>query len=148
MEILSAGGHFELVIDLSAEVGVRHTVLETRLFAATNLTGSLHTPEGCRHHDVPHPTFASTSSAHGLNSPAQFSTHQSTQHPVSLYAATKMANGGMAHAYAHQYAPAHGAELLCLLQAVGQARHGTVRVDTDDHRGPSYRSLQLRPDAA
>jgi UDP-glucuronate 4-epimerase len=70
---------------------------------ASNITGFLHVLEGCRHHGVEHLVFASTSSVYGANTKMPFSEHQSTEHPLTLYAATKKANEQMAHSYAHLY---------------------------------------------
>jgi UDP-glucuronate 4-epimerase len=70
---------------------------------SSNVTGFLHVLEGCRRHDVEHLVFASTSSVYGANTRMPFSEHQPTEHPLTLYAATKKANEQMAHAYAHLY---------------------------------------------
>jgi UDP-glucuronate 4-epimerase len=69
----------------------------------SNLVGFLNILEGCRHHQVEHLVFASSSSVYGLNSQMPFSVHHNVDHPISLYAATKKANELMAHTYAHLY---------------------------------------------
>jgi len=103
MEALFAGRTFERVVHLAAQAGVRHSVTDPHAYVAANVTGFLHVLEGCRHHGVPHLAYASTSSVYGLNTRMPFSPHHGTQHPVSLYAATKQANELMAHSYSHLY---------------------------------------------
>jgi UDP-glucuronate 4-epimerase len=103
METCFAATRFDRVIHLAAQAGVRHSLTDPHAYAAGNLTGFLHVLEGCRHQGVGHLIFASSSSVYGLNGALPFSPHHGTQHPVSLYAATKQANEAMAHAYAHLY---------------------------------------------
>lgn len=85
------------------QAGVRYTATNPHLYVSSNVTGFLHILEGCRHHGVEHLVFASTSSVYGANTTMPFSEHQSTEHPLTLYAATKKANEQMAHSYAHLY---------------------------------------------
>ena len=97
------------VINLAAQAGVRYAAENPHIYVASNVTGFLHILEGCRHHGVEHLVFASTSSVYGANTVMPFSEHQSTEHPLTLYAATKKANEQMAHSYAHLYGiPATG----------------------------------------
>ena len=91
------------VINLAAQAGVRYAAENPHIYAASNVTGFLHILEGCRQHSVEHLVFASTSSVYGANTAMPFSEHQSTEHPLTLYAATKKANEQMAHSYAHLY---------------------------------------------
>lgn len=91
------------VINLAAQAGVRYAAQNPHVYVASNVTGFLHILEGCRHHGVEHMVFASTSSVYGANRQMPFSEHQSTEHPLTLYAATKKANEQMAHSYAHLY---------------------------------------------
>ncbi|MBA2238475.1 MAG: NAD-dependent epimerase [Lysobacter sp.] len=91
------------VINLAAQAGVRYAALNPHVYVASNVTGFLHLLEGCRHHGVEHLVFASTSSVYGANTNMPFSEHQSAEHPLTLYAATKKANEQMAHSYAHLY---------------------------------------------
>ena len=91
------------VINLAAQAGVRYAARNPHVYVESNVTGFLHVLEGCRHHGVEHLVFASTSSVYGANTDMPFSEHQSTEHPLTLYAATKKANEAMAHSYAHLY---------------------------------------------
>ncbi|QDE40400.1 NAD-dependent epimerase [Luteibacter pinisoli] len=93
----------ERVIHLAAQAGVRYAAQNPHVYVASNVTGFLHILEGCRHHGVQHLVFASTSSVYGANRAMPFSEHRSTEHPLTLYAATKKANEQMAHSYAHLY---------------------------------------------
>ncbi len=91
------------VINLAAQAGVRYAAENPHVYVASNVTGFLHILEGCRHHGVEHLVFASTSSIYGADLAMPFSEHQSTDHPLTLYAASKKADEAMAHAYAHLY---------------------------------------------
>ena len=91
------------VVHLAAQAGVRYAAENPHVYVKSNVTGTLHILEGCRHHGVEHLVFASTSSVYGANTEMPFSEHQSTEHPLTLYAATKKANEQMAHSYAHLY---------------------------------------------
>ncbi|MCL4703016.1 MAG: NAD-dependent epimerase [Burkholderiales bacterium] len=90
-------------INLAAQAGVRYAAENPHVYVSTNVTGFLHVLEGCRHHGVEHLVFASTSSVYGANTNMPFSEHQHTEHPLTLYAASKKANEQMAHAYAHLF---------------------------------------------
>jgi UDP-glucuronate 4-epimerase len=91
------------VVHLAAQAGVRYAASNPHAYVSSNINGFLHIIEGCRHHGVEHLVFASTSSVYGANTTMPFSEHQSTEHPLTLYAATKKANEMMAHSYAHLY---------------------------------------------
>jgi len=91
------------VVNLAAQAGVRYAAENPHVYISSNVTGFLHVLEGCRHHGVEHLVFASTSSVYGANTSMPFSEHQSTEHPLTLYAASKKANEMMAHSYAHLY---------------------------------------------
>src|SRR5690606_22120705 len=91
------------VINLAAQAGVRYAAENPHVYVSSNVTGFLHLLEGCRHHGVEHLVFASTSSVYGANTKMPFSEHDHTEHPLTLYAATKKANEMMAHSYAHLY---------------------------------------------
>lgn len=94
---------FDVVINLAAQAGVRYSLENPTAYAESNLMGFLNILEGCRSIKVKHLIYASSSSVYGLNSSLPFSEQQSTEHPVSLYAATKKANEMMAHSYSHLY---------------------------------------------
>lgn len=91
---------FDMVVNLAAQAGVRYSLINPYAYAETNLMGFLNILEGCRHHQVKHLVFASSSSVYGANTRMPFSVHDNVDHPVSLYAATKKANELMAHTYA------------------------------------------------
>jgi UDP-glucuronate 4-epimerase len=91
------------VINLAAQAGVRYAAENPHVYVSSNITGFLHILEGCRMHAVEHLVFASTSSVYGANTRMPFSEHQGTEHPLTLYAASKKANEMMAHSYAHLY---------------------------------------------
>jgi len=94
---------FQRVIHLGAQAGVRYSIDNPHAYADANLTGHLNILEGCRHHKIEHLLYASSSSVYGLNRKMPFSTDDSVDHPVSLYAATKKANELMSHTYSHLY---------------------------------------------
>ena len=96
-------GHFSAVMHLAAQAGVRHSIDNPYAYTDSNLTGFSHVLEGCRRARVAHLVFASSSSVYGANTRQPFSEHDSVDHPLSLYAATKKANELMAHSYAHLY---------------------------------------------
>jgi UDP-glucuronate 4-epimerase len=92
------------VIHLAAQAGVRYAAENPHVYVSSNVSGFLHVLEGCRHHGVEHLVYASTSSVYGANLAMPFSEHMPTEHPLTLYAATKKANEMMAHSYAHLFA--------------------------------------------
>ncbi|MFT5706043.1 MAG: UDP-glucuronate 4-epimerase [Oceanospirillaceae bacterium] len=94
---------FDRVIHLAAQAGVRYSIENPHAYADSNLVGHLNILEGCRHTKVKHLVYASSSSVYGLNTKTPFSTADSVDHPVSLYAATKKSNELMAHSYSHLY---------------------------------------------
>lgn len=100
---LFAHEKFNRVIHLAAQAGVRYSLENPFAYADSNLIGYLNILEGCRHNHVEHLLYASSSSVYGLNRKMPFSTDDSVEHPVSLYAATKKANELMAHTYSHLY---------------------------------------------
>ena len=91
------------VIHLAAQAGVRYSLENPHAYIDANLQGFMNILEGCRHNDVAHLAYASSSSVYGGNAQMPFSEHHSVNHPVSLYAATKKANELMAHTYSHLY---------------------------------------------
>ncbi len=91
------------VIHLGAQAGVRYGMENPHAYVDSNIVGTLHVLEGCRHNGVEHLVFASSSSVYGANTSMPFSVHQNVDHPLSIYAASKKANELMAHTYAHLY---------------------------------------------
>lgn len=100
---LFANEKFDRVIHLAAQAGVRYSLDNPLTYVDSNLLGHMTILEGCRHHQVEHLVYASSSSVYGMNKKMPFSTEDSVDHPVSLYAATKKANELMSHTYSHLY---------------------------------------------
>lgn len=98
-----AENSFDVVVNLAAQAGVRYSLTNPHAYVDANLTGFVNVLEGCRHNDVKHLVYASSSSVYGGNTTMPFSIHHNVDHPVSLYAATKKANELMAHTYSHLY---------------------------------------------
>ena len=94
---------FSRVVHLAAQAGVRYSLTNPRAYTESNITGFLNILEACRHAQIPHLTYASSSSVYGGGTSMPFSTSQSVDHPLSLYAATKKSNELMAHTYSHLY---------------------------------------------
>lgn len=94
---------FDYVIHLAAQAGVRYSLKNPQAYVDSNLIGFMNVLEACRTFPPRHLIFASSSSVYGLNSHVPFSENQNTDHPVSLYAATKKANEALAHSYAHLF---------------------------------------------
>ena len=94
---------FDSVVNLAAQAGVRYSIENPLAYINTNIVGFGHILEGCRHNNVGHLVYASSSSVYGSNTKMPFSVHDNIDHPMSLYAASKKANELMAHAYSHLY---------------------------------------------
>ncbi len=103
MNALFAREKPERVIHLAAQAGVRYSLENPHAYVDSNLQGFMNILEGCRHHNVEHLVYASSSSVYGSNTALPFDESQNVDHPISLYAATKKANELMAHAYSHLY---------------------------------------------
>ena len=103
MERLFKENSFDQVVNLAAQAGVRYSLENPKAYVDSNLSGFLNILEGCRHTQVAHLIYASSSSVYGLNTRMPFSVHDNVDHPLSLYAASKKANELMAHAYSHLY---------------------------------------------
>ncbi len=103
MEKLFKEEAFEKVIHLAAQAGVRYSIDNPHAYIESNIVGTLHILEGCRHNEVQHLVYASSSSVYGANTNMPFSTHQNVDHPLALYGATKKANELMAHSYSSLY---------------------------------------------
>jgi UDP-glucuronate 4-epimerase len=94
---------FDRVVHLAAQAGVRYSIENPHAYADSNLVGFLNILEGCRHNQVEHLVYASSSSVYGANETIPFSENDNIDHPVSLYAASKKANEAMAHSYSQLY---------------------------------------------
>ena len=103
MSDLFASEGFDRVINLAAQAGVRYSLKNPHAYIDSNIVGFTNILEGCRHHDVQHLVYASSSSVYGANESMPFSVHDNVDHPLSLYAASKKANELMAHTYSHLY---------------------------------------------
>lgn len=103
VEHLFAAERFNRVVNLAAQAGVRYSLTNPHAYIQANLVGFGNILEGCRHYDIEHLVYASSSSVYGANTHMPFSVHDNVDHPVSLYAASKKANELMAHSYSHLY---------------------------------------------
>jgi UDP-glucuronate 4-epimerase len=103
MPALFAESGFDVVINLAAQAGVRHSLTHPHVYIDSNVLGYLNILEGCRYNGVKHLVYASSSSVYGANTSTPFSVHDNIDHPISLYAATKKSNELMAHTYSHLY---------------------------------------------
>lgn len=103
VEALFEREKFDVVINLAAQAGVRHSLTHPQEYIDYNITGFLSILEACRTRPVKHLIYASSSSVYGLNTGMPFSVGHNVDHPVSLYAATKKSNELMAHTYAHLF---------------------------------------------
>ena len=127
---------FDVVVNLAAQAGARYSIKNPSAYIDSNLVGFANILEGCRHNDVKHLIYASSSSVYGLNTKQPFSVHDGTNHPVSLYAATKKANELMAHAYSYLYKlPTTGLRFFTVYGPYGRpdmALHKFTKAITDD----------------
>jgi len=103
MEKIFKTKKFDVVVNLAAQAGVRYSIQNPHAYVESNLVGFINVLECCRHNEVKHLVFASSSSVYGANTNMPFSVHHNIDHPISLYAATKKSNELMAHAYSHLY---------------------------------------------
>jgi UDP-glucuronate 4-epimerase len=103
VEVLFKAHQFDGVVNLAAQAGVRYSIENPLAYINTNMVGFGHILEGCRHSNVGHLVYASSSSVYGSNTKMPFSIHDNVDHPLSLYAASKKANELMAHTYSHLY---------------------------------------------
>jgi UDP-glucuronate 4-epimerase len=103
LEKIFKNDHFDVVVNLAAQAGVRYSLKNPHAYVDANIVGFVNILECCRHYGVKHLVFASSSSVYGANTKMPFSVHHNIDHPVSLYAASKKANELMAHTYSHLY---------------------------------------------
>jgi len=133
--------HFDVVVHLAAQAGVRYSIDHPEAYIESNLIGFFHILEACRHHPVEHLVYASSSSVYGGNRKVPFSVEDPVDHPVSLYAATKKSNELLAHSYAKLYdIPSTGLRFFTVYGPAGRpdmfyfsatntlARGGTIRI--------------------
>ena len=129
MADLFAVEKFDLVVNLAAQAGVRHSLDHPEDYIQSNIVGFANVLEGCRHNKVKHLVFASSSSVYGLNTKMPFSIHDNVDHPISLYAASKKiqrTDGPLLQPSVQS--ALHGATILYGVRAVGTPRHGLVSV--------------------
>ncbi len=100
---LFASNKFDVVINLAAQAGVRYSITNPEAYIESNIVGFLNILEACRHNEIQHLVYASSSSVYGMNGSMPFSVHDNVDHPISLYAASKKSNELMAHTYSHLY---------------------------------------------
>lgn len=103
LKALFAKHRFKLVFNLAAQAGVRYSLSNPQAYVRSNLDGFVNLLECCRHHQIEHLVFASSSSVYGAVTKMPFSVHQNVDHPLSLYAATKKSNELLAHSYSHLF---------------------------------------------
>ena len=103
MQAIFEENNFDRVFNSAAQVGVRYSVEKPHAYIDSNLVGFVNILEGCRHTNVEHLVYASSSSVYGANTNMPFSVHHNVDHPISLYAATKKSGELMAHTYSHLY---------------------------------------------
>lgn len=121
MERLFAQYHFDLVVNLAAQAGVRHSITDPDVYIQSNIFGFYNILECCRRYPVEHLIYASSSSVYGNNEKVPYSTDDKVDHPVSLYAATKKSNELMAHAYSKLYnIPATGLRFFTVYGPAGR----------------------------
>lgn len=121
LERLFSEEHFEIIVNLAAQAGVRYSIENPRAYLESNLVGFFNILECCRHHRVDHLVYASSSSVYGGNEKVPFSESDRVDRPVSLYAATKKSNELMAYAYSKLYRiPATGLRFFTVYGPMGR----------------------------
>ena len=130
-ELFAAEG-FRRVVHLGAQPGVRHSIAKPFPYVQSNILGTLTVLEGCRHSEVEHLVFASTSSVYGANTRLPFSVREGADHPLSLYAATKKSGEMMAHSYASLYGlPVTGLRFFTVYGPFGRPDMAVFRFTRD-----------------
>ena len=126
--------HFDVVVNLAAQAGVRYSIENPDAYIQSNLIGFYNILEACRHHPVMHLVYASSSSVYGGNKKVPFSTDDRVDNPVSLYAATKKSNELMAHCYSKLYnIPSTGLRFFTVYGPAG--RYGLFRLHQQALKG-------------
>lgn len=103
LPVLFKNENFDIVVNLAAQAGVRYSIENPEVYIDSNIVGFLNILECCRHNNIKHLLYASSSSVYGQNEKVPFSVEDNVDHPISLYAATKKSNELMAHTYSHLY---------------------------------------------
>lgn len=103
LDLLFSEHHFDRVINLAAQAGVRYSLENPKAYITANVMGFMNILENCRHHEIKHLVYASSSSVYGNSDQVPFKETDNVDHPVSIYAATKKSNELMAHSYSHLY---------------------------------------------
>lgn len=98
-----ADQHFDIVINMAAQAGVRYSLENPHIYVHSNIVGFTNMLECCRHHRIKHLIYASSSSVYGINNNTPFNENEDVSYPVSFYAATKKSNELMAHTYSHLF---------------------------------------------
>jgi len=141
---------FEAVVNLAAQAGVRYSLDNPLAYVHSNLLGFVNVLEGCAHTHVPHLIFASSSSVYGANRKVPFSVEDQTDHPVSVYGATKKANELVAHSYSHLYGlPVTGLRFFTVYGPWGRpdmAYYKFVRAIDEGHPIDLYNHGEMRRD--
>jgi UDP-glucuronate 4-epimerase len=141
---------FDYVINLAAQAGVRYSLKNPHAYIDSNITGFVNLLEGCRHSDIQHLIFASSSSVYGANTQIPFSTLDRVDHPISLYAATKKSNELLAHSYSHLYGiPTTGLRFFTVYGAWGRpdmAYFKFVKAIAEGHPIEVYNYGQMQRD--
>jgi len=128
MDALFAKEKFDKVVHLGAQAGVRYSIESPHSYVDSNIVGTLNILEGCRHNDVQHLVFASSSSVYGANTTMPFSVRQNVDHPLSLYGATKKSNELMAHTYSNLYGlPTTGLRFFTVYGPYGRPDMAPIR---------------------
>ena len=127
MEKLFSDEKIDKVINLAAQAGVRYSLINPYAYVDSNIVGFVNILECCRHNNIKHLAYASSSSVYGLNENYPFSTHDNVDHPISLYAASKKSNELMAHTYSHLYnIPTTGLRFFTVYGPWGKTGYGAV----------------------
>jgi len=130
------------VVHLAAQAGVRYSIENPMAYIESNIVGFAHVLEGCRHHEVEHLVYASSSSVYGANTAMPFSVHHNVDHPLSLYAASKKSNELMAHTYSHLYRlPTTGLRFFTVYGPWGRPDMAYLRVINSALNGSEFKKF-------
>ena len=145
VDSLFAEYHFDIVVNLAAQAGVRYSIDHPDVYIESNLIGFYNILEACRHNPVEHLVYASSSSVYGGNKKVPFSTDDKVDNPVSLYAATKKSNELLAHAYSKLYdIPSTGLRFFTVYGPAGRPDMFYFSATKKTGGGAADPDLQLR----